>query len=334
MHNQLLFKYFFSYHTSSQTFVNISMAKISTRISQIAFFFLLIVVASGVVSISASLLLGMGFAVTLGNPFQLKSQWAASSLLKASIVTMGFGLNIKEILETAVDGLLITILSIAFALTCGLLIGKLVNVDKKLSFLITGGTAICGASAIAAFAPAIQARPTHILVSISIVFLLNALALIVYPELGKLLALTQYEFGMWAALGIHDTSSVVGAAASFGEESLKIATTTKLARALWIIPLVFIAAFSFKHKKASTRVPHFILYFIGTSMVASFIPFLAPYTSYAPVIAKKGMAISLFLIGSGFTRETLKTLQWSALLQGIILWILMSIISLWLIKSL
>ncbi|TQV87478.1 YeiH family protein [Aliikangiella coralliicola] len=310
------------------------MAKFSDQISRIILIFLLLVVISGWINIAASLLLGMAYAVILGNPFQLKTQWASGILLKVSIVVMGFGLNIKEILETAVDGFFITVLTIIFAIVCGLLIGKLASVDKKLSFLITGGTAICGASAIAAFAPAIHARPTHILVSISIVFLLNALALLVYPELGKYLGLTQQEFGMWAALGIHDTSSVVGAAASYGEESLKIATTTKLARALWIIPLVFFAAFSFNYKKTSTQIPHFILYFVGASLLASFVPFLTPYASYAPLIAKKGMAISLFLIGTGFTRETLKTLQWSALLQGTILWILMSVISLWLIKLL
>lgn len=309
------------------------MARFSDRISLIAITLIIISIAVGWINFSFSLLIGFAYALVIGNPFQLKTQWASGHLLKVSIVLMGFGLNIAEIWETAKDGFWLTLLTIAFALIMGYLIGKLLKVESKLSVLISGGTAICGGSAIAALAPAIQARPTHILVSISVVFLLNAAGLLTYPYLGQWLELNQFEFGLWSALGIHDTSSVVGAAASYGEESLKVATTTKLARALWIIPLVFLAGYAYRHESTTTKFPLFIFFFIAASLVVSFIPYVEQISDYTTLLAKRGMAISLFLIGAGFSKQTLEEVKFNALWQGIILWITVSCASLWLIRA-
>jgi len=308
--------------------------KTSPKIATIILFLLVIIVICDWVNIGVSLLLGLGYALLIGNPFREKTQPASALILKISIVIMGFGLNINEIWQTTQDSLLLTVLTITFALVTGLLLGKLLKVESKLSFLIAGGTAICGGSAIAALAPAIQAKQSQLLISISIVFLLNGVGLLIYPELGQYLSLSQAEFGLWSALGIHDTSSVVGAAASYGDQALKVATTTKLARALWIIPLVFIAGFSFKNQQKSAKFPLFILFFIAASILTSFVDFLAPVSEYAPTVAKKGMAISLFLIGAGFTKETLREIKLTALWQGIILWILVSVFSFWMIKVL
>jgi len=237
------------------------------------------------------------------------------------------------VIHTAQSSFLITATTIVFALVCGLLLGRLFKIEKKLAVLIAGGTAICGGSAIAALVPSIQAKSSDILVAVTVVFLLNALGLVVYPELGAYLGLDQQDFGLWAALGIHDTSSVIGAASHYGDESLKIATTTKLARSLWIIPLVFIAAYSFKGNKKA-KFPKFILFFIAASVAASFIPLLEPIMPWALTVSKIGMAVSLFLIGSSFTRDNLKEVKAGALWQGLILWVLVSVFSFWMIKLL
>ncbi len=310
------------------------MPSSSAKISFITLNFLLLVVLSGLINISMSLLIGLFYALVIGNPFRLYTQKYSAIILKVSIVVMGFGLNINEILQTSQDSFLITILTISFALVFGLLLGRLFKVDNKLSFLIVGGTAICGGSAIAALAPTIQAKPADLIISISIVFLLNAIGLIIYPEIGHYLSMSQSDFGLWAALGIHDTSSVVGAAATYGEEALKVATTSKLARALWIIPLVFIAGLAFNNKQSTTKFPLFILFFILASLLTSFVNILTPISEMAPSVAKKGMAVSLFLIGAGFTKDTLKEIKLTTMWQAIILWLLVSVSSFWLIKVL
>ncbi|MDH5433594.1 MAG: putative sulfate exporter family transporter [Gammaproteobacteria bacterium] len=306
--------------------------QISKNVSLAILVVLLAVVLSGYISIGLSLILGIAYALIIGNPFRSKTQPYSAMILKYSIVLMGFGLNIKEIAQTAQDSFLLTLLTITFALAVGYLIGRLFKVESKLSFLISGGTAICGGSAIAALAPTIQAKQSQIALSMSIVFLLNGIGLLVYPEIGHYLQMTDSDFGLWSALGIHDTSSVVGAAASYSEEALKVATTAKLARALWIIPLVLMAGYLFKHKSESGKFPIFILFFIAASLISSFVPLIASYGIYAGMLAKKGMAVSLFLIGAGFTRETVKELEYTALWQGIVLWLLVSVFSYWVIQ--
>jgi uncharacterized integral membrane protein (TIGR00698 family) len=307
------------------------MANFSPKISLACLILLLILVVTGLISIGASLLLGIGYALVIGNSFQVKTHWASAIILKASIVLLGFSINVAEVYKTASAGFIVTVISISFALMAGLLLGRLFKVEKTLAFLIASGTAICGGSAIAAVAPVIKAKSGHIIVAISIVFLLNAAGLLLFPYFGELLQLDQQQFGLWAALAIHDTSSVVGAATTFGEESLQIATTTKLARALWIIPLVLLASFAFHSEKRTATLPLFIVLFVLASVLTSLVQLPDTLISMVPAMAKTGMAISLFLIGAGFNRATLSEIQWSALWQGVILWILVSLFSLLLI---
>lgn len=310
------------------------MPNFPPKISLAVLILLLLVVVSGVIGIGMSLLLGIAYALIIGNHYQLKCQWASGLILKSSIVLLGFSLQFVEVIETAKETLTITIVTIVFALVVGVLLGKLLKIDQKLSFLIASGTAICGGSAIAAVAPAVHARPAHIIISISIVFILNALGLLIFPELGQYLGMNQYDFGLWAALGIHDTSSVVGAAASYGEEALQVATTTKLSRALWIIPLVFVASFLFHNPNKRFSVPVFILLFLAATLSTMFIPYPAAVTTGVKTVAKTGMAISLFLLGTGLSKQTFSSIQWSAFLQGLVLWVLVCTSSYWLIKIL
>ena len=310
------------------------MPNFPPKISLAVLILLLLVVVSGVIGIGMSLLLGIAYALIIGNHYQLKCQWASGLILKSSIVLLGFSLQFVEVIETAKETLTITIVTIVFALVVGVLLGKLLKIDQKLSFLIASGTAICGGSAIAAVAPAVHARPAHIIISISIVFILNALGLLIFPELGQYLGMNQYDFGLWAALGIHDTSSVVGAAASYGEEALQVATTTKLSRALWIIPLVFVASFLFHNPNKRFSVPVFILLFLAATLSTMFIPYPTAVTTGVKTVAKTGMAISLFLLGTGLSKQTFSSIQWSAFLQGLVLWVLVCTSSYWLIKIL
>lgn len=310
------------------------MPNFSPKISLTVLILLLLVVVSGVIGIGMSLLLGIAYALVIGNHYQLRCQWASGLILKSSIVLLGFSLPFVEVLETAKETLTITIVTIVFALVVGVLLGKLLNIDRKLSFLIACGTAICGGSAIAAVAPAVHARPAHIIISISIVFILNALGLLIFPELGQYLGMNQYDFGLWAALGIHDTSSVVGAAASYGEEALQVATTTKLSRALWIIPLVFVASFLFHNPNKRFSVPVFILLFLAATLSTMLIPYPTAFTTGVKTVAKIGMAVSLFLLGTGLSKQTFSSIQWSAFLQGLVLWVLVCTSSYWLIKIL
>ncbi len=288
-------------------------------------------------SAGLALLAGLIFALTLGNPIRHLTQKWAGFLLKASVIGLGFGLNLQTLWVTTQQGLGLTVATITFALTIGLLLGKLFKVETKLSQLISTGTAICGGSAIAAMAPTIRAKPEQTVVAISIVFILNGIALYVYPWLGHIFDMTQQQFGLWAALGIHDTSSVVGAASEYGQKALEIATTTKLARALWIIPLVLIASWHTSrksHEESQTRVklPIFILFFILASTTATLLPLtsiMLPLVktdmAHALVfLAKAGLITSLLFMGAGFTRTTIRSLRLNPMLQALILWLSIS----------
>ncbi|TQV71625.1 putative sulfate exporter family transporter [Aliikangiella marina] len=307
------------------------MANFSAKTSLVALWVFIVIVISGVFGIGISLLLGIVYALVIGNQFQIKTQWAAGLILKTSIVLLGFAINVTDVYETARDGFVVTLVTILFALIVGYLIGLLFRVEKPLAFLVSSGTAICGGSAIAAVAPAINAKPNHVIISITIVFLLNAIGLIIFPGIGQYLGLSQNQFGLWAALAIHDTSSVVGAAGAFGEEALKVATTTKLARALWIIPLALVASVIFNQNRRSVSIPVFIVFFVLASGVTSFFNLPVFLEEMIPALAKTGMALALFLIGAGFSKATLSGLQWGALWQGVVLWILVSLFSLWLV---
>ena len=275
------------------------------------------------------LLSGLIFALALGNPIRNFTQKWADLILKFSVVGLGFGLDLQTLWANTQDGIWLTVSTIAFALAMGLLLGRLLGVDGKLSTLITTGTSICGGSAIAAMSPTIGARQDQTVISISIVFILNGIALYVYPWLGHLFNLSQQQFGLWAALGIHDTSSVVGAASLYGEEALKIATTTKLARALWIIPLVLGTSVYMSRKQGQSgrtkiNIPYFILLFILASAITTFVPAASRVTPWLVHLAKIGLVLSLLFMGAGFTRELLRTINLKPMIQAVVLWLMVS----------
>ena len=247
-------------------------------------------------------------------------------------------MNLAVIAEVGLKGIGYTVVGISSAVILGSLLGKVFQVDKDTSLLVSVGTAICGGSAIAAVAPVIKARHHEISVSLGIVFMLNALALFLFPPIGHALDLSQHQFGLWSALAIHDTSSVVGATLQYGKEALETGTTIKLARAMWIIPVAMIIGY-FRSKNETVKSdvkpkrPWFILGFLLAAAIVTFYPDLRPYGRYIEMVAKRLMVLTLFLIGSGLTRETLKTVGFKPFLQGISLWIIMASGSLFFIYS-
>ncbi len=210
----------------------------------------------------------------------------------------------------------------------GLLLGRFFHIERNLSILLTSGTAICGGSAIAAVAPAVDASEKEISVSLGVVFLLNAVALVLFPFLGNLLGLTQHQFGLWSAIAIHDTSSVVGAASAYGNEALEVATTVKLARALWIIPVSLLSAFLFKSKGKKISIPWFILFFILAMLANSYLPGVSTLAPAITTVSKAALVVTLFLIGAGLSVEKIKSVGWKPLILGVILWITVSVFSL------
>ena len=249
-------------------------------------------------------------------------------MLKIAVVGLGFGMFIKETLETSKDSFVLTFLSIVLTVTLGLLLSKLLKLNLKLSYLITSGTSICGGSAIAAIAPVIKAKSKTISVALGIVFLLNAIALLVFPTIGHWLNLTQQQFGLWCAIAIHDTSSVVGAALSYGDEALKIATTVKLARALWIIPLSIFSIFLFKSKGKKIKVPYFILLFLAAIAINSYHLIPAVASSTIVLISKRLLVLTLFLVGTTISIKDLKAIGFKPIGFALILWLFISVFAL------
>ncbi len=290
-------------------------------------------------SSAEALLAGILFALFLGNPFRdLTKKWT-SKLLMYSVVALGFGVDLMVVGRVGLDGIGYTILTITFALSAGLALGKIFNVPFDLSVLISSGTAICGGSAIAAVASAIRARHDDVTVSLAVVFLLNAIALFLFPPLGHLFGLSPTQFGLWSALAVHDTSSVLGTAAQFGGDALQVGTTVKLARALWITPLTLAASFGyakFRHADAGAgkiTIPWFIFGFIGASALVTFVPSLSTAGHWISWGGVRLLVFVLFLIGSNLARETLKAVGFRPLAQGVLLWFLVGTTSLLAIHS-
>jgi len=281
-----------------------------------------------------ALLAGLIFANVIGHPYPKKNSKATKILLQASVVGLGFGMNIHSAMQAGAQGLLFTVVSITGTLVLGYLIGKLLKIDRSTSHLISSGTAICGGSAIAAVAPIIQAGEQQISVALGIVFMLNSIALFIFPPIGHALHLTESQFGLWAAIAIHDTSSVVGAAKTYGPHALEIATTVKLARALWIIPLSLGTAAVFKKGSGKIKIPWFIGYYIIAMTLNTYIPALSIVAPYVVYIAKAGLTLTLFLIGSGLTYQSIKTVGMRPLIQGVVLWMFISVTALWVIMQL
>lgn len=285
------------------------------------FFLALIVAATGLVSPPLALLGGLiyGFAAT--HPFQVESKRLAKFLLQASVVALGFGMNLHQVLQAGRSGFLYTAVSITAVMLLGLGFGYLLQVGKKSAFLISAGTAICGGSAIAAVGPIADASEEEMAVSLGTVFILNSVALFLFPLIGYALHMTQAQFGLWSALAIHDTSSVVGATAKYGATALAIGTTIKLARALWIVPLSLVTAITLK-SKARIQWPWFILFFCLAALLNTLLPSFNPTFGVLNHLGKIGLTVTLFLIGTGLNKETLKRVGARPLLQGLTLWIL------------
>jgi uncharacterized integral membrane protein (TIGR00698 family) len=281
-----------------------------------------------------ALVLGVVFGLTLENPFLAATRKWTKRLLQIAVVGLGFGMNLQEVLRVGAHGFLYTLIGIIFAMGLGMALGRVFSVGRNAAMLISAGTAICGGSAIAAVGPVIGARDEEMSVSIGTVFLLNAVGLVLFPWLGKLLQLSQTQFGLWAALAIHDTSSVVGAGAKYGVVALGVATTVKLARALWIVPLTLAIA-GVQHRQADLKKiswPWFILFFVGAAVISTYIPGGRPGWNELFSLAKVVLNITLFLIGTGITRKSLREVGVRPLMQGIALWIVVAVSSLALIR--
>lgn len=281
-----------------------------------------------------ALLLGLVIAQVMDHPFLHLNHQATNWLLKLAVIGLGFSMNLSFALKAGKEGFLFTVASIFGVLTLGFILGKLFKTERKTSFLISSGTAICGGSAIAALSPVMKAGEKEISAALGIVFILNSAALFIFPCIGHALHLSQSQFGIWCAIAIHDTSSVVGAASKYGEQALQIATTVKLARALWIIPVAFGTAFFFKTDQKKIKIPYFIGLFILAMLANTYLPAIRPFTPYLVSMAKAGLTLTLFLIGSGLSFKVIKSVGIKPFLQGVILWITISSISLWAIMIL
>nr|WP_321501024.1 putative sulfate exporter family transporter [uncultured Dethiosulfovibrio sp.] len=275
---------------------------------------------------------GALLGLTVGNPARSSTSKAGKYLLQGSVVLLGFGLQIGVVLKVGSESLGITAISIGLTLGIGWLLGRALKVDRELSTLLSGGTAICGGSAIAAIAPAIGASGANTAVAMAVVFLLNGVALVIFPPIGHAFGLTQDQFGLWAALAIHDTSSVVGAGAAYGTVALALATTVKLTRALWIVPVSFVAARLHK-KDSSAKIQWFLVGFMAAALIRSLIPQADPAWTGLASLGKRLMTATLFLVGAGLTMEDLRKAGGRPLLCAILLWITVTTLSLILIKG-
>lgn len=302
---------------------------------KIAFIIIVLLCLTPLVSPPIALALGLVVAFTFGNPFPQVTAKAGKYLLQFSVVLLGFGMNLTAVYKAGKDGVLFTIATIFGTLVLGYLVGKFFKVNDKTSSLISSGTAICGGSAIAAVAPAIDADSEDISVSLGTIFILNSIALFIFPIIGHSLDLTQNQFGIWAAIAIHDTSSVVGASAAYGAEAMAVATTVKLARALWIAPvaLLFLLIYRKRNsdKKAKVAIPWFIILFLLATAIRTYAPSAILPSIFDSLVnlAKAGMTITLFLIGASLSWETLRKVGVRPLFQGVLLWIVISLVSLW-----
>jgi uncharacterized integral membrane protein (TIGR00698 family) len=280
-----------------------------------------ILAASGFVSPPIALLGGLIYGLTLVHPFHVESKSLSKFLLQASVVALGFGMNLHEVLRAGRSGFVYTALSITGAMLLGLGLGYLIHVQQKPSFLISAGTAICGGSAIAAVGPIAEANEEEMAVSLGTVFILNSVALFLFPVIGLALHMSQTQFGLWSALAIHDTSSVVGATAKYGAVALAVGTTIKLARALWIVPLAAGTAIFLK-SKARIQWPWFILFFCFAALLNTLLPAYSGAFGALNHLGRIGLTVTLFLIGTGLNKQTLAKVGVRPLLQGLILWLI------------
>jgi uncharacterized integral membrane protein (TIGR00698 family) len=300
--------------------------------SKNVFFIGMIVAASGLISPPLALAFGLIYGFSFAHPFHLEAKMLSKLLLQASVVGLGFGMDLQQVMQAGRSGFIYTAGSISFALLLGWGLGRILQVKKRISYLISAGTAICGGSAIAAIAPITNASQEEIAVSLGTVFVLNSVALLTFPAIGAALHMTQSQFGLWSALAIHDISSVVGATAKYGAVALTVGTTVKLARALWIVPLSVGTALANK-SKARIQWPWFILFFCLAAVANTYLHVFQSAYLVLKHLGGIGLTVTLFLIGSGLSMKTLREVGVRPFLQGILLWIFVALGSLALIRG-
>ena len=280
------------------------------------------------VSPAVALFMGIALALTIGAPYAKSNKKVSKYLLQAAVVGLGFGMNLHSSLAAGREGMMFTIVSVVGVMIVGVVLGRVLRVNPKNAYLISSGTAICGGSAIAAVAPIIDADDNDTSLALATIFILNAVALFIFPPIGEALGLTQQQFGTCAAIAIHDTSSVVGAGAAYGEEALRVATTIKLTRALWIFPLAFVSVLIFRSRGKRVAVPWFILFFVVAMIANTYLPIPEGLTSGIVVVAKKALSVTLFLIGCGLSLGAIRKVGARPLILGVVLWATISVVSL------
>ena len=272
------------------------------------------------VSPSLALFLGLVFAIIFPNPFPVFNKKCSKYLLQAAVVGLGFGMNLMESLKSGSEGMMFTVVSVIGVMVIGMLVGPGLHVDRKTSYLVSSGTAICGGSAIAAVGPVLKASEKEMAVSLGVIFILNAIALFIFPPIGKALEMTDQQFGTWAAIAIHDTSSVVGAGEAFSPEALKIATLIKLTRALWIIPLALVTMVIFREKGSRISIPWFIFLFVLAMVINTYCNLPAWLVGAFTLFAKRGMVLTLFLIGASLSLKAIREVGSRPLVLAVLLW--------------
>lgn len=283
----------------------------------------------GFVTPALALFVGLMYALILGDvPYGKFNKKCSKYLLQAAVVGLGFGMNFEQSIQAGKDGMLLTIASVFVVMILAVFIGKKMKLDDKTSYLIGSGTAICGGSAIAAIGPVIKADDNQMAVSLGTIFMLNAIALFIFPPIGRMIGLTDAQFGTWAAIAIHDTSSVVGAGQAFSDKALEIATLVKLTRALWIIPLAIVTTFVYREKSKKITIPWFIFLFILAMLVNTYAGIPAEVSKWIVLIAKQGMVLTLFLIGSSLSINVVKKVGLTPVILGVVLWVIIGIVSL------
>ena len=298
---------------------------------QVVFGLLLVFCLTPWASPPVALALGLVLAQTLGNPFPSQTKPATAKLLQYSVVGLGFGMNAHAAIQAGRAGILFTVASIFGTLILGYFAGRWLGLGRHVTHLISCGTAICGGSAIAAVGPVLRAKDEEMSVALGTVFVLNAIALFAFPPIGHALAMTQQQFGLWCAIAIHDTSSVVGAAKGYGDQALQVATTVKLARALWIIPVSIGTAIIFKQKGIKIKIPYFIFGFVAAMLLNTYVPILHPLGPVLVALAKIGLTVTLFFIGAGLSAKIVRSVGAKPYVLGVLLWVVISGVSLYVI---
>lgn len=279
------------------------------------------------ISPAYALLLGLIFAFTFQNPFPKFNKKCSKYLLQASVVGYGFSMNLQESLKSGAEGMAFTVASVIGVMVLGVMFGYWLHIERKTAYLISSGTAICGGSAIAAVGPVVKANDHEMAVSLGVIFILNAIALFIFPPLGRLADMTETQFGTWAAIAIHDTSSVVGAGDAFGPKALEVATLIKLTRALWIIPLALVTMLVFRDKTAKISIPWFIFLFILAMVINTYAGLPVEFGKTMAFWAKKGMVLTLFMIGASLSLSSIKAVGIKPLILAVILWVAIGVSS-------